>query len=82
MIDSISITVILVLLVAPSIEETNCLVLNGAPRKATPSLEQCYRNNANTCCNAYVDSKIKDEYNALMSGSCAREFPVCIVFLS
>ena len=53
-----------------------CKILNRTPIKASPSLEQCYRDNAETCCNSYTDQAIKSEYTGLLSDSCARNFPV------
>ena len=48
--------------------------------KASPSLLQCYRDNAKTCCNSAVDDKVKDWYGELFTDSCKRNFPVNYFF--
>lgn len=44
--------------------------------KASPSLLQCYRDNAKTCCNSAVDDVVKEWYGGLFTDSCKRNFPV------
>ena len=53
-----------------------CKISQTTPKKASPSLVQCYRNNANSCCNSITDDYIKSQYTGLFSGSCARNFAV------
>ncbi len=52
-------------------EESTCWTY-----KASPSLLQCYRDNAKTCCNSAVDDVVKEWYGALFTDSCKRNFPV------
>lgn len=55
---------------------TQCLLTGKAPKKASPSLVQCYRDNTSTCCNSLTDNYIKDQYSSLFTDSCARNYPV------
>ena len=59
-------------------DDTKCRILNGPPKKAEPSLLQCYRDNTEGCCNSLTDGYIKSQYNGMLSDSCARNFPVSL----
>lgn len=56
--------------------DTCCKLTQSAPRKPFPSLTQCYKYNTNTgaCCKSGHDQHIKNEYSALLSDTCLREF--------
>ena len=43
-------------------------------RKPFPSLTQCYKFNTQACCVSGHDHKIKEDYGALLSPTCIREF--------
>lgn len=77
----IFITVITTLAVIPVARANTCLLTGQGPRKASPSLVQCYRDNTSTCCNSLTDNYIKEQYSALFTDSCARNYPV-IVFIN
>ena len=62
-------------LVGTSAEGPGCLLRNGAPSaKPFPSLSQCYKNNQDSCCVSAHDATIEEEYKALLSGACLREY--------
>jgi len=54
---------------------TTCEITDLAPEKAKPSLLQCYRDNAESCCNSEADDYIKSKYEEMFTASCKRKFP-------
>lgn len=54
---------------------TTCEITNAEPEKAKPSLLQCYRDNAESCCNSEADDYIKQKYEEMFTASCKRKFP-------
>ena len=56
------------------VTEKECVLLQGPPKKPSPSLTQCYKYNANACCVSGHDSVIREEYVNLLSSQCFRKF--------
>lgn len=67
---AITIIALTFMMVLGKANSQTCQVLNTEPQKASPSLVQCYRDNANTCCNSVTDYFIQELYNGLFSDSC------------
>jgi len=74
----ITLLILVLLLTTPSNSEDKCMILNGPAKKAKPSLLQCYRDNAEACCNSETDSFISEKYGQMFTDSCKRKFPVFI----
>lgn len=56
--------------------DETCMILNEKAKKAKPSLLQCYRDNAEACCNSEADATIQSVYGGKFTDSCQRKYPV------
>jgi hypothetical protein len=62
-------------LACPSRGDLACRLTQDVPSKPEPTLTQCYRFNAMSCCRPGHDGVILARYTELFSANCLRKFP-------
>jgi hypothetical protein len=63
-------------LARPSRGDVACRLTQGVPSKPEPSLTQCYKFNAMSCCRPGHDAVILARYAELFSTNCLRQYPL------